>query len=435
MQVIQQTLFTTLLSGCMERSTVSIKPQWWKGNTHTHTFWSDGRDYPEMVAEWYRKNGYNFLTLSDHNILSQGQKWVTINNRHTEGNIHEKYIKRFGADWVETRGTDGKKQVRLKPLNEFRHLLEEAGRFMLIQGEELTPKIGHVNAINTIERIGAMGGKTNTEILQNNINAVLEQEKRTGQQMLPHVNHPNWRWDLSAGDIIPLVGEQFFELYNGGGTSNNNIGNENHVSTERMWDIILAMRLGVLNLPVMYGVGTDDSHIYHKRSPELSPPGRGWIMVRSTHLSPEYIIEAMEAGDFYASNGVTLKDIQFDGKTLKVRIDAEFGVSYTTRFIGTKKGFDSDSEGFTHMDGKKKHTIQTYSDDIGVVFKEVKGSLAEYTFSGDELYVRATVISNKLKHDPHIIGEMEMAWVQPVLYRSDQYEDVSLSGKSAGGTD
>jgi len=53
-----------------------------------------------------------------------------------------------------------------------------------------------------------------------------------------------------------------------------------------------------------------------------------------------------------------------------------------------------------------------------VVLKESKGSAAEYTFTGDELYVRATVTSSKLKHDPHFIGELEMAWTQPVLYRN-----------------
>ncbi len=38
-------------------------PRWWKGNLHTHTFWSDGDDFPEMVAEWYRTHDYNFLAL------------------------------------------------------------------------------------------------------------------------------------------------------------------------------------------------------------------------------------------------------------------------------------------------------------------------------------------------------------------------------------
>jgi len=49
--------------------------KWYKGNTHTHTFWSDGDDFPEMVADWYKGNGYDFLVLSDHNIPSRGEKW------------------------------------------------------------------------------------------------------------------------------------------------------------------------------------------------------------------------------------------------------------------------------------------------------------------------------------------------------------------------
>jgi hypothetical protein len=405
------------ISGCLENSKISSnpKPRWWKGNRHTHTFWSDGQDYPEMIADWYKRNGYNFLTLSDHDVLSQGRRWVDVDKRHIEGDIHNKYIERFGTDWVQTRQLEAKKQVRLKPLNEFRYLLEEANRFIMIQGEELTPGKGHVNAINTIERIGAKGGSTDIEILQNNINAVLEQEKRTGQQMLPHVNHPNWRWDFEAEDIYPLIGEQFFELYNAGGTSCNSIGDENHISTEKMWDVILAMRLGVLDLPVMYGVGTDDSHIYHKKGPEMSIPGRAWIMVRSTHLTPEYIIDAMEAGDFYTTNGLTLKDVQFDGNTLKVKVDAKRGVSYTTRFIGTKTGFDQSIKENKHKDGDKEYITKFYSDEIGEVLKEVRGSYAEYTLTGDELYIRATVVSSKLKQDPHFIGELETAWVQPVI--------------------
>jgi hypothetical protein len=421
-QIIALVLFAISITGCTNSAAISADapPRWWKGNTHTHTFWSDGGDYPEMVAAWYKDHGYHFLTLSDHNVLSQGQRWTQINKRHTETGVYQKYLNRFGADWVQTRQHEGKEQIRLKPLNEFRHLLEVPGQFMLVQGEELTAKKAHVNAINTIERLGRIDGETAIETLQNNINAVLEQEQRTGQQMLPHANHPNWRWDLQAEDLIPLVGEQFFELYNGGGTSCNNVGDDNHISTERMWDVILAMRLGVLDLPVMYGVGTDDSHVYHETGPTLAPPGRGWLMVRSTHLTPEYIIEAMEAGDFYASNGLTLKDIQFDGKTLTVTIDKELGVDYTTRFIGTRKGFAPDTTEQTHKDGDKDHTVKIYSDQIGVILKEVQGTTASYTLSGDELYVRATVVSDKLKKDPHVIGELETAWVQPVTAATGQ---------------
>src|SRR5688500_5304713 len=51
-------------------------PRWWKGNLHTHSLWSDGDDFPEMIAEWYRTRDYHFLALTDHNVLSQGIRWM-----------------------------------------------------------------------------------------------------------------------------------------------------------------------------------------------------------------------------------------------------------------------------------------------------------------------------------------------------------------------
>src|SRR5215207_6695128 len=59
----------------------SIAPaeaRWFKGNLHTHSFWSDGDDYPEMIADWYKRNGYNFLGISDHNVLQQGDRWMEL---------------------------------------------------------------------------------------------------------------------------------------------------------------------------------------------------------------------------------------------------------------------------------------------------------------------------------------------------------------------
>ena len=44
--------------------------QWYKGNIHTHTTESDGDEDPHKVASWYRRHGYDFLVLSDHNHLT-----------------------------------------------------------------------------------------------------------------------------------------------------------------------------------------------------------------------------------------------------------------------------------------------------------------------------------------------------------------------------
>src|SRR5689334_9708436 len=56
--------------------TTHAEPRWFKGNLHTHSLWSDGNDYPEMIVDWYARHGYRFLALSDHNGLSQGQRWM-----------------------------------------------------------------------------------------------------------------------------------------------------------------------------------------------------------------------------------------------------------------------------------------------------------------------------------------------------------------------
>jgi len=34
---------------------------WQKGNLHTHSFWSDGDDFPEMIIDWYKENDYQLL--------------------------------------------------------------------------------------------------------------------------------------------------------------------------------------------------------------------------------------------------------------------------------------------------------------------------------------------------------------------------------------
>src|SRR5262245_48281530 len=108
-------------------------PRWWKGNLHTHSLWSDGDDYPEMIAAWYKERGYHFLALSDHNILSDHERWIPVTKNRAGGVAMEKYAARFGESWVERREVDGTKQVRLKMLSEFRSQFEEPSRFLMIQ--------------------------------------------------------------------------------------------------------------------------------------------------------------------------------------------------------------------------------------------------------------------------------------------------------------
>src|SRR5438552_783376 len=82
--------------------------RWYKGNTHTHTLNSDGDSSPDDVAQWYRRNGYQFVVLTDHNVLTSVE---ALNALH-------------GLD----------------------------NRFLVIRGEEITDKFGdkpiHINGLD-----------------------------------------------------------------------------------------------------------------------------------------------------------------------------------------------------------------------------------------------------------------------------------------------
>src|SRR5688572_30614712 len=103
----------------------SDKPQWFKGNLHTHSLWSDGDGYPDMIVDWYQKNGYDFVALSDHNILAQGEKWVKVPKSKIHEDAFQDYLKRFGDEWVEQKlDSAGRTLVKLKTYEEYRKKFE-----------------------------------------------------------------------------------------------------------------------------------------------------------------------------------------------------------------------------------------------------------------------------------------------------------------------
>lgn len=410
-------LLLTHFSASAAQPTAREPVRWWKGNLHTHSLWSDGDDFPESIADWYKTNGYHFLALSDHNVMQEGERWVTVTNAARKLAL-EKYRARFGEKAVEMRANADVPQVRLKTLKEFGSLLNERNRFVLIPSEELSAQARllpiHINATNLRRPVKPQNGSNVTEVIQKNVDAILAQRRHSGQSMFPHINHPNFGWAITAEDLLPVRGVQFFEVYNGH-PSVHNEGDAHHASVERIWDILLAFRLSQLNLAPLHGLAVDDSHNYHKQSRSNSNPGRGWVMVRAPRLQAEAIVAAMEAGDFYASTGVTLKHIQRNERELTFEIEPEPGVTYTTEFIGTLVGFNPTSQTGPRPPKSIYPVTRHYSEEVGTVLAVAEGLRPSYTLEGDELYVRAKVISSKAKANPYAEGEKECAWVQPVV--------------------
>ena len=412
--MLQFILFLPLV---FKLAAAEVEAKWWKGNLHTHSQWSDGDDYPEQIAKWYKTNGYHFLTLTDHNTLQKGERWIDVMKSKGGPPAFIKYSTDWGKDWVQTRTRAGRQEVRLRTLEEFRKKLETPGKFLLMQGEEVTDrwKIApiHMNAINLRKLIKPQGGNSVYEVMQRNMNALAAQRKATGQPMFLHLNHPNFGWGVTAEDLMKVKGEQFFEVYNGH-PSVRNLGDKIHASTERMWDIINTRRLGELNMKILYGLATDDSHNYHGMASNRSNSGRGWVMVRALNLEPKALINSLESGDFYSSTGVSLKELKQTKEEIVISIAAEKGVSYTIKFIGTLKGYDPKSEPYILPSGAKLRVTHRYSEDIGQVLAIVRGIKATYRLKGNELFVRAKIISSKAQKNAITPDATEMAWTQPV---------------------
>ena len=297
---------------------------WYKGNTHTHTLNSDGDSTPDDVVRWYREHGYRFLVLSDHNFLTSVDG---LNALH-------------GAD----------------------------EQFLLIKGEEVTDRLEdkpiHINGLDVSGKVEPQHGRTVVDVVQRNVDAI----RKAGG--LPHVNHPNYQWAISADDLQRVERTRLFEVFNGHHLVNN-VGGGGVPGMEEVWDRLLSSG------KVMYGIADDDAHVFKQPgNPDVPGPGRAWVMVRAERLAPRPIVDALERGDFYASTGVELSDYQATARGVTITIKNDSYSKYRVQFIGRN----------------------------GAMLGEATASPAVYEFKGDELYVRAKVIESNGK----------MAWTQPV---------------------
>jgi hypothetical protein len=302
--------------------------RWYKGNTHTHTLNSDGDSTPDDVVRWYREHGYQFLVLTDHNHLTAVD---TLNSL-------------YGA----------------------------SEKFLVIKGEEVTSsfetKPVHVNGLDVSQQVEpARNAASMVETIQQNVDAI---RKVNG---VPHINHPNFGWAMTADELGQVRNNRLFEVYNGHPLVHNH-GGGGVPSLEEAWDIILSKGI------VLYGIAVDDAHTFKQPgNRSVAGPGRGWISVRASRLEARTLLEAVERGDFYASTGVELVDVKATPTSLTVE---------------------------TRVVGGRKHRIQ-FIGKGGRLLREVHESTATYTFTGSEGYVRAKVIDSG----------GDIAWVQPVFLK------------------
>jgi hypothetical protein len=254
---------------------------WLKGNTHTHTTESDGDSSPEVVTRWYRDHGYDFLILSDHNVL-------------------------------------------LDPAM-LSHLVDST--FLLIPGEEVTSSFDslavHVNGLNLQELVEPRQDTTLVGTVQANVDAVREKEG------IPHINHPNFGWAFGARELTQVEDFRLLEIFSGHPDVHNR-GGGGYPGMEEIWDVLLTQGKRI------YGIAVDDAHHFQGEfGRDRSNPGRGWVAVQAPAREAGAIMDALEEGRFYASTGVVLEEVRVSEDRLEIRIQPRGQFRFTTTFIGS----------------------------------------------------------------------------------------------------
>lgn len=233
--------------------------RFYRGNLHTHSTASDGALSPRAVCASYRRRGYDFISLTDH------------------------FREVYGYPVSDT--------------TPFR-----TDRFTTVLGAELhAPE----TSLGDDWHILAVGLPLDFEPTGSHETGAQLAARARDAGAYVAAAHPAW-YDLTDSDIQSLPAASAIEIFNTTCQEANGKGDS----------------VGYLDRLLSQGhfyhaIATDDAHFQAGR-PDV---GRNWVMVRSSHLEPAALLEALHAGSFYASQGPQILDVEVarDGKKLTVR--------------------------------------------------------------------------------------------------------------------
>lgn len=335
----------------------SVSAGWYRGNTHAHTILcGHGDTSPEAVTRWYHDRGYNFLILSEHNIFIDPKSVTLPKNKRSD--------------------------------------------FILIPGQEITGKpIGiHTTAMN-VDRLIPWENKetdTKTVVIQQHIHST----RNAGGH--PILNHPHGGSAVTSGDILPVQNFQMMEVYNAN-TKRNNLFKRRYLNlpltAEPLWDELLTAGKRV------YGVGSDDAHIFMKIGPNETNAGLGWVMVEADTLDSTAITEALQRGDFYASNGIYLDQCERGDHLYSVKVNK----SKTKEAIASLPNWAG-------LRSDKSNGLGYRIEFLGAngrILKTVRGTQGTFSLKNLETYVRARVVWARKRDDRGF--EEFYAWGQPAF--------------------
>lgn len=232
---------------------MSISPfdkpgKFYRGNLHTHSTLSDGKLAPETVCKVYQDAGYDFIALTDH------------------------FMQQFNYPVADTRA--------------FR-----SENFTTILGAELHAGRTELGELWHILGVGLP------------LDFAPPAPEETGPELAARAlaagayvaaAHPAW-YGLTEADILSLGPIHAIEVFNGTSVDHNDRADSWYIT-----DLLYTRGHRYT------ACATDDAHF----NPDRADFMLGWVWVKSESLTPEALLDALKAGDYYSSTGPQIYDIE-----------------------------------------------------------------------------------------------------------------------------
>ncbi len=302
---------------------------WYKGNLHCHSTESDGTSSPSDVAQYYKKAGYDFLGISDH-------------NRYTPTETYADQAEILGIPCCEYTGAESCHVLAVGVTVDVAANLDHTDMWDRAQPD---------TALR--QKITANKKSTEVLILQDGI------DKTLAANGTPVICHPFWRWTYNHKEVMQLTNCTHFELCNAGPDCNS-IPLAGKSYPDEMWDKLLSAGYRII------GIANDDAHLHSGEYNTRAPiGGTGYNVVKAPSLTKENILQAIKLGHCYATTGVILANYQVfaDHITIEVNVIKQ-----------------------------EKTCIQFFGQD-GIELQTEYASSSEYKFKGNEKYVRCRISS------------------------------------------
>lgn len=347
-------------------------PQY-KANLHCHSRHSDGSQYCDEVAAWYREHGYQVLSISDHDAYGDQDGGVAPGELQSDDAVHD-----WDGDGVlhETRerqsGVEAYVRDYSRPAPAYVPRdwnLSRPGEFVVLNGLEASFGHPHTNAVGCPS--GAIPrpreGYGFIDWCQAN-GGVVFQNHPAGWNRTPEklYDHP---------DQSRING---LEVMNGFLSRDNREGANADGSpgfAEGLWNGCLDAGLR------LWGFGNDDAHTID--TTHFAGAGSAWNMIWARELTGPAILEALRAGAFYATCGIVIDRVEIDVDTLMVR-----------------------SPNATHIE---------VIGDGGRVLCHADASEIEYRLTGDEKWLRVVLWNDTMCFPAPEPQFPQKAWMQPIM--------------------